>query len=333
MNRLPLALLLSAFYLVSVHPPAAGEELFIASWNVENLFDTKDDPSVKGDEDFTPESAKHWTKERLEFKLKNLAKTISKMNDGKGPDVLGICEVENRDVIEMLVEKLKPLGRKYEIIHKDSPSERGIDCAIVYDSAVFTSDSPQFHHVDADNTRDIVEAKLKRNGNDLYVFVNHWPSRYHEESYREKAADVLRKRVDQILAADKKADIIMLGDFNDHSEDTALRDRLRAAKSDEGLPADSLLDTTAHISDGGKGTFVYNNKWDLLDHIIISTGLLDPTGYHWKKGSSQRIEYPELIFHPRGEGQIDRPNQSYTRNNFHPTGYSDHLPVGCVLVQ
>ncbi len=333
MNRLPLALLLSAFYLASVNPPAEGKELFIASWNVENLFDTKDDPSVKGDEDFTPESAKHWTKERLEFKLKNLAKIINKMNDDKGPDVLGLCEVENRDVVEMLVEKIKPLGRKYEIIHKDSPSERGIDCAIVYDSAVFTSDAPQFHHVDAENTRDIVEAKLKRNGADLYVFMNHWPSRYHEESFRDKAADVLRKRVDEILATDKKADIIMLGDFNDHSEDSALRDRLRAAKSDDNLPPDSLLDTTAHISDGGKGTFVYNNKWDLLDHIIISTGLLDPTGYHWKKGSSQRIEFPELIFHPRGKGEIDRPNQSYTRNNFHPTGYSDHLPVGCVLEQ
>jgi len=93
-------------------------------------------------------------------------------------------------------KKLKSLGRKYEIVHKDSPSERGIDCAIIYDSAVFTLVEPQFHHVDADNTRDIVEAKLKRNGNDLYVFMDHWPSRFHEESYRNKAADVLRKRVD-----------------------------------------------------------------------------------------------------------------------------------------
>ena len=334
MTRLTLAaLLLSAFSFTCPTAPLQAEELYIASWNVENLFDTKDDPSVKGDEDFIPKSAKKWTEERLDFKLKNLAATISKMKDGKGPDVLGLCEIENHDVVEMLAEKLKPLGRKYEIIHKDSPSERGIDCAIIYDSAVFTSDPPQFHHVDAENTRDIVEAKLKKNGADLYVFMNHWPSRRHEESFREKAADVLRKRVDEIQAADKKADIIMLGDFNDHSEDSAIRDRLRAAKSPDTLPADSLLDTTAHISDGGKGTFVYNNKWDLLDHIIISQGLLDPAGYQWKKDSSQRVEFPELIFHPRGKGEIDRPNQSYTRNSFHPTGYSDHLPVGCVLVQ
>src|SRR2546423_1596759 len=165
MNRLlPAALILLAACIDARTDSARADDFFVGSWNLENLFDTKDDPSVKGDEEYTPESAKHWTKERLDIKLKNLAKIISKMNDGKGPDVLGVCEVENRQVVEMLVEQLKSLGRKYEIIHKDSPSERGIDCAIIYDSAVFTLDSPQFHHVDADNTRDIVEAKLKRNG-------------------------------------------------------------------------------------------------------------------------------------------------------------------------
>ena len=168
MNRLlPAALILLSLCLVHTPDSVQADEFFIGSWNLENLFDTKDDPSVKGDEEYTPESAKHWTKERLDIKLKNLAKIISKMNDGKGPDVLGVCEVENRQVVEMLVEQLKSLGRKYEIIHKDSPSERGIDCAIIYDSSVFTLVEPQFHHVDADNTRDIVEAKLKRNGNDL----------------------------------------------------------------------------------------------------------------------------------------------------------------------
>jgi endonuclease/exonuclease/phosphatase family metal-dependent hydrolase len=330
---LPIALVLLAANLTQTIDSARADEFFIGSWNLENLFDTKDDPSVKGDEEYTPDSAKHWTKERLDIKLTNLAKIISKMNDGKGPDVLGVCEIENRDVVEMLVEKLKPLGRKYEIVHKDSPSERGIDCAIIYDSSVFTLVEPQFHHVDADNTRDIVEAKLKRNGNDLYVFMDHWPSRFHEESYRNKAADVLRKRVDSLLSADPKADIIMVGDFNDEPDDAAIHDHLRAVKSEDHMPADSLLDTTAPIKDAGKGTIVYKNKWELLDHVIISPGLLDSAGFHWKKGSTRRVDFPELIFHPRGKDEIERPNQSYTRNDFHKTGYSDHLPVGCLIVQ
>src|SRR3954468_20990683 len=279
MNRLlRAAFILLALCFIPKTDSAQADEFFIGSWNLENLFDTKDDPSVKGDEEYTPESAKHWTKERLDIKLTNLGKVISKMNDDKGPDVLGVCEVENRDVVEMLVEKLKPLGRKYEIVHKDSPSERGIDCAIIYDSAVFTLIEPQFHHVDAENTRDIVEAKLKRNGNDLYVFMDHWPSRFHAESYRNKAADVLRKRVDALLSADPKTDIIMVGDFNDEPDDAAIKDHLRAAKTDDHLPPDSLLDTTAPIKAEGKGTIVYKKDWELLDHVIISPGLLGNTG-------------------------------------------------------
>jgi endonuclease/exonuclease/phosphatase family metal-dependent hydrolase len=314
-------------------PIARGDDLSIASWNCENLFDTVDDPKVEGDEEFTPDGPKHWTPERLDTKLKNLASIISKMNGGRGPDVLGVCEVENRKVVEMLVEKLKPLGRKYEIVHKDSPSERGIDCAIIYDSGVFTLVDSQFHHVDAGPTRDIVEAKLRRNGNDLYVFMDHWPSRFHEESFRDKAGDVARQRIDAILAASPKADIIMLGDFNDESTDPSIRDHLRAVTSKEKMPTDAMLDTTAPIKAAGKGTLVYKNKWEMLDHIFISPGLLDNAGFHWKTGSSKRYENPELFYQPNFSDAIKRPSSSYTRNQFHKNGYSDHLPLGCIIVQ
>ena len=107
-----------------------ADELCIATWNVENLFDLEDDPNVQYDEDFTPQAPNRWTKERLDIKLKNLASIISKMNNGRGPDALGLCEIENRKVIEMLVAKLAPLGRDYQIVHKDSDSDRGIDTAL-----------------------------------------------------------------------------------------------------------------------------------------------------------------------------------------------------------
>jgi hypothetical protein len=229
MIRLNFAGLL-VFAVTLVHSSALrADQLFIASWNCENLFDTEDDPNVKGDEEYMPDSPKKWTKEKLDTKLTNLGSIIKKMNDGKGPDVLGVCEVENRKVVEMLVEKLQPLGRKYEIIHKDSPSERGIDCAIVYDSAVFSLPDRKFHFVDAGDTRDIVEAKLRRKDNDLYVFMDHWPSRHHDEAARNKAGDTARKRIDEILATDPKADIIMLGDFNDESTEESIRDHLKTA--------------------------------------------------------------------------------------------------------
>jgi endonuclease/exonuclease/phosphatase family metal-dependent hydrolase len=332
MTRFLITVCLVVGFHVYPASTARGEELYIANWNCENLFDTEDDPKVEGDEEYTPDSAKHWTTERLNIKLDNLGSIIRKMNDGHGPDVLGVCEVENRKVVEMLVDKLKPLGRKYEIVHKDSPSERGIDCAIIFDSAVFTLIDSKFHHVDAGNTRDIVEAKLERKGKDLFVFMDHWPSRHHEESFRIKAADAARKRIDDLLAADRKADIIMIGDFNDESTDESIRDHLRAATAKENLPPDSMFDTTAWIRAAGKGTFVYNNQWDLLDHIIISPGLLDSSGYQWKDGSSQRVEFPEQFYKPRAKDGFRRPSASYSRNDFHKNGYSDHLPLGCKLV-
>ncbi len=334
MNRkLSLTLALLALTQIGPTPTAHGDEFVIASWNCENLFDTADDPKVEGDEEYTPNSPKHWTKERLNIKLTNLASIISKMKDGQGPDVLGLCEIENRKVVEMLVEKLQPLGRKYEIIHKDSPSERGIDCAILFDSSVFSLADSKFHHVDAGKTRDIVEVKLRRNDSDLYVFMDHWPSRHHEEPARNRAADTARKRIDEILAADPQADIILLGDFNDESTDESIRDHLRTATSQEHLPPGELFDTTAVIRAAGKGTFVYKNKWDMLDHIIISPGLLNPQGFQWKEGSSQRLEFPELFYQPKYPDALNRPSTSYTKNVFHKNGYSDHLPLNCVIVQ
>jgi predicted extracellular nuclease len=312
-------------------PTSFGDEFFVVSWNVENLFDLEDDPNIELDEEFTPAAPKRWTAERLERKLNNLATIIKKMNDNRGPDVLGLCEVENRKVVEMLVEKLAPLGRKYEIVHKDSPSDRGIDCALIYDANHFGLADSAFHFVDAEKTRDIVEAKLRHTGTDLFVFVNHWPSRNNDEAQRIKAASVLRARLDEILAADATADVVLIGDFNDEPDNVSIKDHLRAATSDADLPAGSLFDSTAVIRAANQGTFVWDDQWQLIDHIIISPGLLDESGFRWKRGSSQRVEFPELFFHPNRPGAIPRPSRSYSDNNFHRAGFSDHLPVACVI--
>jgi len=333
MNR--ATLFVSIFVVLSALSTTSSRahELYIASWNVENLFDLEDDPQVEFDEDFTPQSPKRWTKERLDIKLNNLARVISKMNGKRGPDVLGLSEVENRRVVEMLVEKLRPLGRKFEIVHKDSPSDRGIDCALIYDADVFSLADSKFHYVEAEKTRDIVEARLRRHDRDLFVFVNHWPSRNNDEWQRLAAAKVVRTRLDEILSADPDADIVMVGDFNDEPENQSIKDELRAAASPDNLPAGSLFNTTAPIHAAGEGTFVYDNKWNLLDHIIVSPGLLDEDAYRWKLGSTKRIDDPELFFHPRFRGAIARPSKSYSDNDFHKDGYSDHLAVGCVIEQ
>lgn len=321
--------------LHSVTGVRAGE-LCVASWNVENLFDTEDDPNVELDEEYTPDAPKQWTPERLEIKLNNLSKIIRKMNDGRGPDVLGLAEVENRKVLEMLVDKLAPLGRKYEIVHKDSPSDRGIDTALIYDAKVFQLLDSKFHFVDAEKTRDIVEARLKRVGGGedapvLYVFVNHWPSRGNDEWQRIMAATVLRKRLDEILAADPPADVVMVGDFNDEPNNVSLAKFLRSVTKPGDAKDGAVFDTTAKIVEEGKGSLVYDDKWELIDHILVSPGMLDGVGFSWKTDSSRTLDYPELFFHPRWPGAIPRPSTSYSKDNFHKDGYSDHLPLECTI--
>jgi predicted extracellular nuclease len=216
-----------------------------------------DDPAVEGDEEFTPTGPNKWTEERLAIKLANLAKVISKMNDGKGPDMLGLAEIENRKVIELLVAKLQPLGRDYKIVHQDSPSGRGIDCGLIYDSKVFELAGSKFHHVDAEATRYIVEAELKSGSDSLFVFVNHWPARSHPESFRVTAGKTLRARIDQILAVDAGADIVAIGDFNDHPTDegikTALGTVATAAEVTGGKLLNSSFSTKPDASNGTSG--------------------------------------------------------------------------------
>jgi hypothetical protein len=150
---------------------------------------------------------------------------------------------------------------------------------------------------------------------------------------RLKAAATLRKRVDEILAADPKADIVMVGDFNDEPDNIALRDHLRATASLEKLSDGGFFNSSAHLANEKQGTYLHEGKWNMLDHIILSPGLLDDSGFRWKDGSSERIVRPELMYQPPYPNAVARPSTTYTRNSFHKNGYSDHIALGCVIVE
>lgn len=307
-----------------------SKPLTFAFWNVENLFDLDDDPTVEGDEEFTAAGPKQWSQDRVDTKLDNLARVIKNMNNKNGPDVLGLSEVENRLVVEWLVDRLAPLGRDYKIVHQDSPSDRGIDCAMIYDANQFKLDEATFHFVDADKTRDILEATLTRDGRTITCFVNHWPSRGNPESQRFTAADVLRARVDQWLDNDPLADLVIMGDFNDYPQDPSLSDRLQAVGNLSDLSGDALFNSSwTDAPDQRTGSYVYNDKWGVLDQIILSPGMLMPGGVNWGVGSTQSVVLADdQMYDPRGPAP-PRPSRSFSRNTFHANGYSDHLPVQC----
>jgi predicted extracellular nuclease len=319
------------FFATSV----VAEDLHFSYWNVENLFDTEDDPAVDGDEEFTPRGEKKWNDEKLKQKTKNLTRVITAMNSQRGTDLLGLGEIENLHAVEMVVKELATLNRQYKIIHHDSPSGRGIDCAIIYDGAKFNLLDAQFHQVleTTKPTREIVEAKLSTSsGSVIHVFANHWPSRANPESDRLKAAETLRKRIDVILNTDPAADLIIMGDLNDFPDNKSVKEALNTTEHLHDATGNVLFNTMWPLfRTQDKGSYVYKNKWQVLDQIIVSPGMLDRHAFAWKPDSSESvIVTKDQLFDPDGEA-IPRPNRTYSGNAYHKSGYSDHLPVQAII--
>lgn len=328
--RLVMVMTILHFFVSRVGYPG---EMYVGFWNVENLFDTLDDPKVELDEEFTPAAAKQWSEERLEIKLDNLSKVIRLMNGGKGPDVLGLCEVENKAVVEMLVRKLKSLGRDYRIIHQDSPSARGIDCALIHDAkTVKLVSQPMFHAMAGIDTRDVIEAKFDAGGNRFTTFVNHWPSQRSPEEVREKVAGVVRKRLDQLLKDDPNADIVLVGDFNALPDAPSVSKRLRTWGDPKKLQPGVFFNSSwAMHASKVEGTYYYQDRWEVLDQVILSPGMLDGKGVNWIPDSTKPVKEKFMLFVPRDPKLKSRPSRSYTGDRFHPDGYSDHLPMSCRL--
>ncbi|MBU1568856.1 MAG: hypothetical protein KJ630_24930 [Proteobacteria bacterium] len=230
-------------------------EIKVAFWNVQNLFDTTASP-IAADLEFTPDEG--WTEEVFDIKVANLAKIIKQMHGGAGPDLIGLCEVENKGVVDRLMDAI---GRNdYRLAHVESPDIRGIDCSLIYSANVFNdlvADEMQGHLVHFRfPTRDIFQVRLtlKANEAELNVFVNHWPSRsqgqFQSEPYRIAVGERCGQLVDEVLKVDRQAyaqisdtaeelaklnarwnrNILLMGDFNDDPFSRSITDYLLASK-------------------------------------------------------------------------------------------------------
>ncbi len=312
---------------------AKGQDtILVGFWNMENFYDTLDDKKIN-DEEFLPDAKKHWTSDRFETKCKNHAKVILEMNSGKGLDVMGMAEIENRGVVEALINKMPDCN--YGIAHMDSPDERGIDCALIFKSAVFDLVSVVGDTVFLPTkypTRLILHVVLKDKKNDevLHVFVNHWPSRRggQDESVinRITAASVLRKDVDALLAKDKNANIVIMGDFNDEPTNVSIDSVLAAGHYMPTAPdAKTTLQNLAwERKSKGEGTLKYRNEWDLLDQIIVSNPLVGKNKISYLNGSFTIYKQDYMI--ETEERYAGSPLPTYGGNKY-LGGYSDHFPV------
>ncbi len=306
----------------------------IMFYNVENLFDTIDNPN-KFDDEFLPTDEKHWNTKRYKKKLKDLSRVISASDEVDLPDIVGLSEVENRRVLEDLVSSNKLKEANYGVVHEESPDVRGIDVALIYKKSSFTYLEHETIKISFDfepetKTRDILYVKGKLPDNELlHVFVNHWSSRRkgqkESEGKRLVAAGLLKSKVNEILKSDKDAKIVIVGDFNDEPQNKSLKDILKAANSKSNKKSE-LYNLLYNKDLSNKGTYNYRGKWQMFDNIIVSRALLySKKGYVVSSKEASILSKKWMMYH-NNKYNSDTPNRTYGGPNYYG-GISDHLPV------
>lgn len=297
-------------------------------YNVENLYDTINDPTVD-DEEFLPSGKKEWGANRYQKKLDDLARVIAA--DGV-PHVLGLCEIENRAVVEDLVARTPLAASKLQVVHFNSPDNRGVDVALAYNPKVLRPLKTQTIKVEMPQaerpTRDILYVVMKTRSDTFHFFVNHWPSRSggQDKSVHKRAiaAQTLRNITDSILGHNSAASIVIMGDLNDEPADSSIANVLGA-----GCLNTMLINTMCPLKEAGNGTYSYSNKWQVLDHFIVSKTLTDRKQGWAVKSGSIKIVHHEWMMYKNNKGELE-PNRTYGRSYF--GGYSDHLPIRITLV-
>ncbi|RLD64933.1 MAG: hypothetical protein DRI95_09790 [Bacteroidetes bacterium] len=333
-------ILIIAIQVVSQNSYYKKENNFtIVFYNVENLFDTINNPD-KIDEQFLPDSNKKWYTGRYKKKINDLGKVISSINVNELPELIGLCEVENKAVLKDLISNRFLAKEKYAIVHEESPDARGIDVALLYRENEFKYLNHKIHRIYYDfepetTTRDIlyVKGELKNRGI-LHVFINHWSSRRdgqdESEPKRIHTANILRSKVDSVLKDNRKAKIVILGDFNDEPTNKSLFEVLNATNDIRLGNNRQLYNLMFDKSINGMGTYNYRGNWNMLDNIIVSQSLLtNKKGYIVSSDGGQIFRKRWMMYDNVKTGQMT-PSKTYGGPNYYG-GISDHLPVFVIL--
>lgn len=311
----------------------------IGFYNFENLFDTLDAPNV-ADEEFTPQGGYRYNTAIYVDKLDKLAKVVSELGTEITPDgvsILGIAELETRKPLEDFINHPKIKSRNYQIVHYESPDERGIDVALIYQPKYFKVLSSRPVRVPLPNndfTRDILFVSGLYDGEPMHIFVNHWPSRSGGEAasqpLRNLAATICKDLIDSLVQADPNAKIILMGDLNDDPSSPSVRTILDAKGKKEEVKPGGLYNTMFDFYKKGIGTLAYQDAWSLFDQIIISYGFLNPKtgGYQFYQSQVHNKAYMS-----QQTGQYKGyPLRTFVGTNY-LGGYSDHFPTYVYLIK
>ncbi len=300
----------------------------IAFYNLENLFDTKNDPT-KLDDDFTPKGFKKWTPKRYRRKIRKLSRTISHLGareSQRPPVLIGLAEVENKSVIKDLIAATSLKETRYQCIHYDSPDERGIDTALLYDPTNFNVLASEriplmVKNLNGvrDTTRDILYVHGHLNGEEMHLFVNHWPSRRDgdtETAYKRiKAAETIHTFMEKIEKKGSDLNFMIMGDFNDGPSDKSIQALLEGKQ---------LYNPMEVLITMRRGSANYKQRWSLFDQIILSKTFFN------KEAGTHRFIHANIFddrFLKEWNGRYKgNPFRTYVGRKY-LGGYSDHFPV------
>ncbi|MDR1758158.1 MAG: endonuclease/exonuclease/phosphatase family protein [Bacteroidales bacterium] len=316
---------------------ASSRFAVIGFYNTENLFDTEDDP-LTIDEEFLPNGVNQWTVERYQVKLDHLAKVIALIGQKQGGVVaLGLSEIENRRVMEDLVntEPLRTLG--YGVVHHDSPDRRGVDVGLIYRKnrfAILGQRAFRLYTADTSfRTRDqLLISGVLDHIDTLHILVNHWPSKRGGEKRsmpaRAAAAQLSRHIADSLFQQNPMSKLVIMGDLNDNPTARSLTEFLRAKSKTHDLQPGDLFNPMHKMYKDGIGSYAYRDNWDLIDMTIVSYGLMYP------KSGTYRYSHAEVfranfLLTPTG-AFTGYPFRTYAGGTYQG-GYSDHLPVYLIL--
>jgi len=305
-------------------------------YNVENLFDTENDPAINDDE-FLPAGAKQWTKARYQEKLNHIAQVIRDLGHDTLPALVGLCEIENRQTIEDLINKTSLKGTDYTIVHHESPDSRGIDVALLYRAGYFQLLDKHFFAIKfpfdtATATREILYAQGILGGKDtVHVFVNHWPSRSSGEvksrPLRVFVAETVRSKIDSILHSSPNAKILITGDFNDEPQDLSVVSGLKAILTYNNPTANNLYELSQGLaSKSPGGTYKYKGTWNQLDHMVVSGAVLDTCRPFYSRPDDLHVFQANYLLTEDKTNMGKQPFRTYL-GNYYQGGYSDHLPI------
>jgi predicted extracellular nuclease len=310
-----------------------SKSIRVMFYNVENLFDTEDD-SIAEDEEFLPDGQRRWTLSRYNKKLNSIFRTIAAVGEWSPPEIIGFSEIENKKVLEDLLQKTYLSGFEYGVVHEDSPDVRGIDVGLIYRRDVveiidYCSWIPDGYIENNFNSRNVLYVKCKIYQDTVHLFVNHWPSRIGgtlaKEDLRIDIAGMVNRKADSILLKNKgNARILIMGDFNsewDNDEMKVLTGTQISNKIDS-----QLINLSEKLEEKGEGTYKYQGTWEFFDQMIVSKYFINCCCGLYTNEELFKVFDKEFLQKkdPRYPGKT--PFSTFLGYRYQG-GYSDHLPV------